>query len=53
MNAASESLLAQMLAEQKKTNELLVMLIEAMAEDGMDEDGESEPSMYMDGTPIG
>ncbi len=44
-------LIEAQLAEQKKTNELLLMLIQAMAEDEGMED--QMPSAYMDGTPIG
>lgn len=52
MNDQSESLLAQILEEQKKTNALLLMLIEAMGEEqGMDED--RDPVTYMDGSLIG
>jgi hypothetical protein len=44
-----ESLLVQMLEEQRKTNELLLMLIEAMGQDEIDPD--AEPLTYMDGSP--
>ncbi len=44
-----ESLLAQLLEEQRKTNQLLLMLIEAMGEDG---DPDAEPDTYMDGTRV-
>lgn len=45
-----ETLLQEMRDEQRKTNELLVMLIEAMAEadGGMD----AEPKTYMDGSLV-
>ena len=39
----------EMLAEQRKTNELLAMLIEALADEG---DPDAEPAKYMDGTPV-
>lgn len=44
-----ESLLTEMLAEQRQTNQLLLMLIEALSDDS--EPGE-EPVRYMDGTQI-
>lgn len=41
----------QMLAEQRKTNQLLMMLIDALSEDDeLDEEG--EPITYLDGTPV-
>ncbi|PSJ20508.1 hypothetical protein CVH10_17200 [Halomonas sp. ND22Bw] len=40
----------QMLAEQRKTNELLVLLIEALA-DEQDPD-EAAATHYLDGTPM-
>lgn len=43
-----ESLLTQILEEQRKTNQLLLMLIEAMGEEA---DPDDEPARYMDGTP--
>jgi len=46
-----EELLSQMLQEQRKTNELLLMLVEAMAEEA-EEDPDAEPMRYMDGTPV-
>ena len=51
MSEHIESLLDQLLAEQRKTNALLALLIEAMAE-GEDDDPDAEPSVYMDGTPV-
>ena len=45
-----ETLLQEIRDEQRKTNELLVMLIEALAE--ADGDMDAEPTRYMDGTPI-
>lgn len=44
-----ESLLAQILEEQRKTNELLTALIEAMGDEG---DVEVEPQAYLSGAPI-
>lgn len=45
-----EQTLLLLLAEQRKTNELLGLLIQAMAEDSTDPDG--EPATYLNGTPI-
>ena len=45
-----ETLLQEIRDEQRKTNELLMMLVEAMAED--DGDMDAEPTRYMDGTPV-
>lgn len=45
-----ESLLSQMLEEQRKTNELLALLIQALAEEPLDED--VAPLTYMDGSPV-
>ncbi len=45
-----ESLLKAMLEEQRKTNELLALLIQALAEDP--EEADAQPACYMDGTPI-
>lgn len=45
-----ESWQKQMLIEQRRTNELLVMLIEALADS--DGDPDAEPMVYMDGTPV-
>ena len=50
MNEHAELLLSQMLAEQRKTSELLLMLIEAMGETEAAPD--DEPVTYMDGTPV-
>lgn len=44
------STLALMLEEQRKTNHLLLMLIEAMGEE--DSDPDDEPQTYMDGSPV-
>lgn len=43
-------LLQLILQEQRKTNQLLLMLIEAMGEE--DADPDDEPVTYMDGTPV-
>ena len=48
MSEPEESLLTQLLEEQRKTNQLLLMLIEAMGEEA---DPDDEPARYMDGTP--
>jgi hypothetical protein len=48
MSEPEESLIAQILEEQRKTNQLLLMLIEAMGEEA---DPDEEPARYMDGTP--
>lgn len=44
-----EALLA-LLEEQRKTNHLLLMLIQAMGEDEQDPD--AMPLTYMDGSPV-
>lgn len=43
--------LNRLLEEQRQTNQLLMMLIEAMGEE--DPDSDDEPQTYMDGTPVG
>ena len=43
-------ILQRMLEEQRQTNQLLLMLIEAMGEEESDPD--DEPVTYMDGTSI-
>ncbi|AYW41542.1 TPA: hypothetical protein ACKPYC_000668 [Pseudomonas aeruginosa] len=43
-------LLGELLDEQRKTNQLLHLLIQALAEDG--EDPEAMPTSYLDGTSI-
>lgn len=50
MSERVESLLQRMIAEQKVTNQLLLMLIEALGEDAPG-DGD-EPSVYMDGSTV-
>lgn len=45
-----ESLLIQLLEEQRKTNQLLLMLIEAMGQEEADPD--DEPATYMDGSRV-
>lgn len=42
--------LTLMLEEQRKTSQLLLMLIEAMGEE--DSDPDDEPVTYMDGSPV-
>tara|TARA_R110001606_G_scaffold68797_1_gene157154 strand:+ start:3701 stop:3847 length:147 start_codon:yes stop_codon:yes gene_type:complete len=46
-----EDLLIQMIEEQRKTNELLLTLIEALGEEES-EDPDAQPETYMDGTKI-
>ena len=43
-------ILQRMLEEQMQTNQLLLLLIEALSEEGGNED--QEPQTYMDGTPV-
>lgn len=43
-------ILRDLLDEQRKTNQLLLLLIQALAEDG--EDPDAMPTSYLDGTPI-
>lgn len=45
-----ESLLTQILEEQRKTNQLLMMLIEAMGQE--DADPDDVPVTYMDGSRV-
>lgn len=45
-------LIKQQIEEQRQTNQLLMMLIEAMSEDEADPDGEPLSVTYMDGTTI-
>ena len=45
-----ESLLIQILEEQRKTNALLALLIQALAD--VQEGGEQEPATYMNGRPV-
>ncbi len=42
----------QQLAEQAKTNELLILLIQALATEQDDQDPDSLATTYMDGTPV-
>lgn len=44
-----ESLLTQILEEQRKTNQLLLMLVEALGEES---EQDEEPSTYMDGSRV-
>ncbi len=50
MSDHAESLLSQMLEEQRKTNELLMMLIQALADEGEDVE-DQQPPCYLDGSP--
>ncbi|HCT4988391.1 TPA: hypothetical protein OTZ10_000919 [Pseudomonas aeruginosa] len=53
MNEAGEEvrlLLRDLLDEQRKTNQLLHLLIQALAEDG--EDPDAVPTSYLSGEPI-
>ncbi|HEQ0203722.1 TPA: hypothetical protein VDW83_002207 [Pseudomonas aeruginosa] len=43
-------ILRDLLVEQRLTNQLLNLLIQALAEDG--EDPDAMPTSYLDGTPI-
>ncbi|WP_312288808.1 hypothetical protein [Stutzerimonas nitrititolerans] len=45
-----ESLLNQILEEQRKTNQILLVLIEALGQE--DADPDAEPRVYMDGSPV-
>lgn len=45
-----ETLLQEIRDEQRKTNELLMMLIEALGEEEADPD--VMPARYMDGSPV-
>lgn len=47
---AQPDVMTQILHEQRKTNELLVMLIEALSES--EDDPDAEPMTYMDGSPV-
>ena len=49
MTERVESLLTQLLEEQRKTNQLLLMLVEALSEEA---DPDEEPRTYMDGTRV-
>ena len=50
MSELEESLLRQMLEEQRRTNSLLSMLVEALGDEGDDPD--DQLATYMDGTPV-
>ena len=50
MTERVESLLTQILEEQRKTNELLLMLIEAMGQDEGEPD--QAPVTYLDGSLV-
>ena len=49
MSGRVESLIEEMLAEQKQTNKLLMLLIQALADE---QDPDEAPTHYMDGSPI-
>lgn len=49
MSERVESLLIRMLEEQRKTNQLLLMLVEALSEES---EQDEEPSTYMDGSRV-
>lgn len=49
MTERAESLLTQLLEEQRKTNQLLLMLVEALSEEA---EQDEEPSTYMDGSRV-
>ncbi|MEX5450936.1 hypothetical protein [Stutzerimonas stutzeri] len=49
MTERAESLLIQLLEEQRKTNKLLLMLVEALSEET---EQDEEPSTYMDGSRV-
>ena len=49
MTAPVESLLLQMLEEQRRTNKILLMLVEALSQD--DSNPDAEPVTYLDGSP--
>ncbi len=51
MNERIESLIEQQLAEQRRTNELLSLLIEALAAEE-DDDGQPFVATHLDGTPV-
>lgn len=50
MTEPSEQLLERILAEQRKTNQILLMLVEALAEE--EEREAQEPEVYLDGTAV-
>jgi len=49
MTEQAESLLAELLNEQRQTNQLLMMLIEALAQES--EEPDAQPGRYLDGSP--
>lgn len=58
MSEQTNSLLVEILGEQRKQtalieqmNRLQILLIEALAEDQIEEDPDAQPRTYMDGTP--
>ena len=50
MSESIESLLQRILDEQRKTNQILLMLVEALAEE--EDIDRQEPRTYLDGTPV-
>lgn len=50
MDSRIESILESILQEQQRTNQILMMLVEAMAED--QENPGADPVRYMDGRPV-
>ncbi|SDS02993.1 hypothetical protein SAMN05216198_1023 [Halopseudomonas litoralis] len=51
-NTSLAPLIEALIAEQRQTNQLLMMLIEALADEGGPDD-DAPPTHYMDGSPIG
>jgi hypothetical protein len=49
MTERVESLLTRLLEEQRKTNQLLLMLVEALGEEAWQDE---EPITYMDGSRV-
>lgn len=45
-------LLAAMLEEQRRTNQLLTALVNLMLDSDEEDEGEAIPSTYLDGSPI-
>lgn len=50
MDSRIEVILESILQEQQRTNQILMMLVEAMAED--QENPDAEPVLYMDGSSV-
>lgn len=49
MSEHVESLLTQILEEQRKTNQLMLMLVEALSEES---EQDEQPRTYMDGSRV-